>query len=87
MVQSSDGFYIAEKDLELRGPGEFFGTRQHGMPDLQLADLVRNMDMMEPVRRAAMKVIADDPDLGKAENADLRKRVEKLFGSDINMKI
>lgn len=80
MVESSDGFYIAEKDLELRGPGEFFGTRQHGIPDMQLADLVKHMDIMEAVRGTASEVLRDDPELTAGKNTPLRKRVEAMFG-------
>ena len=80
MVESSDGFYIAEKDLELRGPGEFFGTRQHGIPDMQLADLVKHMDIMEAVRGTASEVLRDDSELTAGKNTPLRKRVEAMFG-------
>jgi len=87
MVESSDGFYIAEKDLELRGPGEFFGTRQHGIPDMQLTDMVKHMDIMEQVRGKALELFTDDPGLIKEKNKGLRSRVEALFGEDININI
>lgn len=59
MVESEDGFYISEKDLELRGPGEFLGTRQSGMPDFVLADLIQDKSILELAREAASVVIED----------------------------
>jgi len=66
MVQTQDGFEIAERDLELRGPGEFFGTRQAGMPNLRVANLVRDRDLLEAARKEARFVLA-------GPNADLTK--------------
>ncbi|HEY3937783.1 MAG TPA: ATP-dependent DNA helicase RecG [Bryobacteraceae bacterium] len=59
LVDSNDGFYIAEMDMKLRGPGEFFGTRQSGIPGLRLADLVRDADILETARAEAMRLIED----------------------------
>src|SRR5579875_206334 len=59
LVESNDGFYIAEMDMKLRGPGEFFGTRQSGIPGLRLADLVRDVDVLETARREAAAFIED----------------------------
>ena len=50
MCSTEDGFVIAEEDLKLRGPGEIFGTRQHGLPELNITDLVKNADMLEKVK-------------------------------------
>src|SRR5437660_12480108 len=58
MVRSNDGFQIAELDLELRGPGEFFGTRQAGMPSFRVANLIRDRPLLEPARREAAAVMA-----------------------------
>ena len=58
MVRTTDGFQIAELDLELRGPGEFFGTRQAGMPSFQVANLIRDRDLLELAKREAAAVVA-----------------------------
>lgn len=63
MTQSSDGFYIAEKDLELRGPGEVFGTRQHGLPELIIADLSKHLSILETVKKESKDLLALDPSL------------------------
>lgn len=63
MVATNDGFVIAEQDLKLRGPGEFLGTRQSGMPDLVLADLVRDTAILEKARKAAFEIVSQDPEL------------------------
>lgn len=84
MESSSDGFYIAEEDLKLRGPGEIFGMRQHGVPDLNIADLARHIKVMEHAKVEARKVIEADPMLINEENQVLRRRVIKLFGQDFS---
>ncbi len=61
MTQSSDGFYIAEKDLELRGPGEVFGTKQHGLPELIMADLSKHLPILEVVKEEAKQLLKEDP--------------------------
>ena len=58
MVRTNDGFEIAELDLELRGPGEFFGTRQAGMPDFRVANLIRDRELLEAAKREAAAVVA-----------------------------
>ena len=83
MESSSDGFYIAEEDLKLRGPGEIFGTRQHGLPDLRISDLARHLDVLERAKTEALRILQEDPGLESDENNGLKKRVEKLFGADI----
>ena len=80
MVESSDGFYIAEKDLELRGPGEIFGSRQHGIPDMCLAALVKHIDIMEKLRGEAIGILAEAPNLEGEELRPLRDKVEDFFG-------
>lgn len=87
MESSSDGFYIAEEDLKLRGPGEIFGTRQHGLPDLKIADLSRHLRIMEHARREARAVIQRDPELKDVENRGLRYRVVKMFGDDLSLEL
>jgi len=63
MTETNDGFKIAEVDLELRGPGEFFGTRQSGLPEFRVADLLRDGAVLEPARREAFAVVQGDPSL------------------------
>jgi len=59
LASTSDGFAIAERDLELRGPGDFFGTRQSGLPQLRTGDLVRDRDVMEEAYREARRLVAE----------------------------
>jgi ATP-dependent DNA helicase RecG len=72
MVESSDGFRLAEVDLQLRGPGEFFGTRQSGLPEFRVADLLRDAGLLEEARREAQAIVAADPELRAPEHAGLR---------------
>ena len=76
MVDTCDGFRIAEEDLRLRGPGEFFGTRQSGLPELFIGDLVRDIAIMEEARRVAMRLIEEDPNLERPEHAGLREALK-----------
>jgi len=76
---TNDGFVISEKDLELRGSGEFFGTRQHGLPDFKIANLFEDIDMLKLAQGIAMKIIDGDPTLEKKENKPLRKLVDEKF--------
>jgi ATP-dependent DNA helicase RecG len=73
MVETNDGFRLAEVDLELRGPGEFFGTRQSGLPEFRVADLLRDAAILEEARRDALAIIAADPDLRALEHRGLRQ--------------
>ncbi|HIZ84572.1 MAG TPA: ATP-dependent DNA helicase RecG, partial [Firmicutes bacterium] len=79
MCSTSDGFKIADEDLKLRGPGDFFGSRQHGLPDLKIADMLEDMEVLRQTGQAVKPLLAADPYLEKEENAPLRKAVEKLF--------
>ncbi len=78
LLEQNDGFKIAEEDLQLRGPGEFYGTRQHGLPDYQIARLVRDPEFLEQAREAAFRLIEQDPELRHAEHRVLRERVAEL---------
>jgi len=78
LIEQSDGFAIAEEDLLLRGPGEFYGTRQHGLPDFRLARLVRGVELVEKAQEAAYWLTEHDPELGRPEHAVLRQRVGEL---------
>ena len=77
MVKSNNGFEIAEKDLALRGPGDFFGIRQHGLPEFKLADLLKDTKLLKLSNDAAKEVINSDPHFEKEENKVLK---EELFG-------
>lgn len=81
LCESSDGFYIAEKDLEMRGPGELFGFRQHGLPQLKLADPVRHSKVVEKAAADAQILLADDPGLAKPENAGLKAKIDQTFAT------
>ena len=87
MVSSSDGFVIAEEDLKLRGPGEIFGTRQHGIPELGIADLVKNVDILNKVRVIAEDIIEKDPALSEPEDLELRDRIRMMFGDKISLNL
>ncbi len=78
MIEESDGFKIAEEDLLLRGPGEFYGTRQHGLPDFRLARMARDVGVLEEAREAAFWLIEQDPMLEAPEHAALRVQVAAL---------
>ena len=77
LTATNDGFVIAEEDLKLRGPGDFFGARQHGLPQLKLASLEGDMRLLHQAQAAARALLAQDPDL--AGHPALRQRVEELF--------
>ena len=79
MCSTSSGFVIAEKDLELRGPGEFFGYRQHGLPQLTLADPVKHKAVAEQALRDVRKMLESDPLLEKEENSAFRKNLQNKY--------
>jgi ATP-dependent DNA helicase RecG len=85
MVESNDGFRIAEEDLRIRGPGELFGTRQHGLPELKVADLVEDFELLRLARRDAFAIIAEDPMLSAPEHQRLRAEVIKLYAGRLNL--
>ncbi|MBQ8003018.1 MAG: ATP-dependent DNA helicase RecG, partial [Clostridia bacterium] len=78
MTKTNDGFVISQTDLKLRGPGEFFGTRQHGLPPLKISSLL-DMETLKKSSDAVAKLLKDDPLLQKEENTLLKKRAQKLF--------
>lgn len=87
MCSTEDGFVIAEEDLKLRGPGEIFGTRQHGLPELNITDLVKNAGMLEKVKNVARDLIDRDSELELPEHTELKKRVKKMFGEKIELRL
>ncbi|GIV05134.1 MAG: ATP-dependent DNA helicase RecG [Fimbriimonadales bacterium] len=78
MARTTNGFLIAEEDLKIRGPGEIFGTKQSGMPSFRVADLVKDMGLLEVARQEAFRVLEQDPDLSKPEHAALRDAVSRF---------
>ena len=85
MTGSMSGFDIAEEDLKLRGPGEIFGTRQHGLPQLKISDLLRHRDVLEAAMNSARELIERDSKLKKPESVMVKQKVKKMFGSDISI--
>lgn len=79
MEKTSDGFKIAEADLEIRGPGEFLGTRQAGLPEFRVASLVRDGRLLQQAKESAIKLIKKDPQLSQLEHQLVKKQMEKLF--------
>lgn len=79
MVETTDGFVISERDLEIRGAGDFFGTRQSGMPDLKIADVTRDTDELEAARQAAFELVRRDPELSAPEHQLLREHFERYY--------
>ncbi len=85
MQETNDGFVIAGKDLELRGSGEFFGTRQHGLPEFKIANLFEDMPMLKNVQSLAIKIEQEDPKLELEKNKRLNKLIEKKFTKRIEI--
>ena len=81
MTKTDDGFVIAEKDLELRGSGDFFGTKQHGIPEFKIANLFQDIEELKEVQALAIQIIQDDVNLEKEKNKLLNKLVESKFTS------
>ena len=79
MTKTADGFRIAEEDLRLRGPGDFFGQRQHGLPQLKVADFASDVELLREAQQAARELVDADPDLTAPEHRLLRARVKRLF--------
>ena len=85
MCDTNDGFIISEKDLELRGSGDFFGTEQHGLPAFKIANLFEDMPMLKVAQELAIKIVNDDPKLQKEENKLLKAIVNEKFGTRIEI--
>ncbi len=83
---TNDGFKVAEEDLRLRGPGDFFGTQQHGLPAFKIADLTRDIPLLEKAQKLSAEVIEQDPKLTRGRNRDLSRMVQELLrrGSEIS---
>ena len=85
MVNTNNGFVISEKDLELRGSGEFFGTKQHGIPEFKIANLFEDMEMLKAVQSVAIKIMEEDSNLEQYKNKLLKEIVDSKFKDRIEI--
>lgn len=81
MAETTDGYKIADIDLKLRGPGNFFGREQHGLPPMKVADLADDADILVEVEQLSEEILLTDPALERPQNSGLRTNVERLFGN------
>jgi ATP-dependent DNA helicase RecG len=85
MEASTDGFRIAEADLEIRGPGDFLGTRQAGLPDFRVASILRDARVLEEARKEAFALVEKDPTLSLPENARLKGELVRRWGGRLEL--
>lgn len=85
MTETNDGFVIAEKDLQLRGPGEFFGTSQHGLPPLTVANLYEDLDIVKQAGEAVTEILINDSNLSKSENRIIRQDVLRMYQGHLTL--
>ena len=85
MIETTDGFLIAERDLAIRGPGEFFGVKQSGLPDLKVANLVRDVQLLEQAREEAFALIRRDPDLQLPQHHALKAALEQRWKKSLDL--
>ncbi len=85
ITRSNDGFDIAEYDLQLRGPGELFSTRQHGLPDLKIANIVDDYDLLTYARKNAFEMVHSDPMLTRPEHKNIRQALLAKFGDSLGL--
>lgn len=83
MSSTTDGFKISEEDLKMRGPGDFFGNAQHGLPPLKIADIACNMELMNKAQTCAKELLEADPTLSKPQNRALKMDIMRLFNREI----
>jgi ATP-dependent DNA helicase RecG len=85
MESTGDGFRIAEADLEIRGPGDFLGTRQAGMPDFRVANILRDGSLLEKARRTAFDLLEDDPELNGSKHVPLHDELVRRWGKRLEL--
>ncbi|MHC4394727.1 MAG: ATP-dependent DNA helicase RecG [Planctomycetota bacterium] len=85
MTRSNDGFQIAECDLRLRGPGELFSTRQHGLPDLKIANIIDDYELLVMARKNAFRMVSQDPMLMMPEHKNIRRALLAKFGDSLGL--
>ena len=85
LVNCNDGFKISEVDLDMRGPGDFFGTRQSGLPEFRFSNIVRDIDILKRARNDAMEIVKNDPELANAENYILKKTLLSKWREELNL--
>ena len=83
--KSNDGFVIAEQDLKIRGPGDFMGTRQSGMPILRVANLIRDLKILETARKEAFLLLDHDPGLEHPKHQNLKQAMQSYLGDKLNL--
>ena len=81
MVKYSDGFILSEKDLEIRGTGDFFGTRQHGIPDMKIANLYKDIEILKQVQKSSINLYKKDPLLTNSANKLLKEKISQFFNN------
>ncbi len=81
LCRTNSGFEIAEQDLALRGPGDFFGARQHGLPQLQIADMANDLELLQLAQEKARLLLDEDPFLDSGEHVELGRRVDRMLAS------
>lgn len=86
MCSTDDGFKIADEDLRLRGPGDFFGSRQHGLPQLRIANMADDIEVLRQAQACAKELLAKDPELSAVEHRGLRAEVRQLFEQAENLR-
>lgn len=85
MMETDDGFKIAEKDLDLRGPGEFLGTRQSGLPELRFGNIIRDFKIMEEAREEAFTLVKEDPALAEERHSGIRQAIRERFKGKVGI--
>lgn len=85
ITETVDGFAIAEEDLQLRGPGEFFGTRQHGLPEIRFGNIIADMEIMEQARKEAFELVKLDPNLNAPEHRLLKENLHSKFKGQVDL--
>ncbi|MBO8131688.1 MAG: ATP-dependent DNA helicase RecG [Candidatus Marinimicrobia bacterium] len=79
LLSTNNGFEISEQDLKLRGPGEFFGPKQHGFPKMKIAEIIQDSDILEKAREEAFRLLEEDPHLRRQENINIREHLLKFY--------